>query len=218
MTDRKVALIAHRAGNDPATAKVAASVADIIELDVHLFRGRTEVRHSKALWPTSRLFEEWQLLPRSAARPTLARVLEALPGDQRLWIDLKGPDPRLPGRVIEHLGGREGVCVSARSWWLLAPFRSLESVRTFMSVGVGWQRALARWCSKRGWGDGIVMHEQLATAAFVEQLPDAASLAAWAVDDLGRVVELAELGFDGLIVDDLELIREGRGFLDARGL
>ncbi len=197
-------------------AKVAATVADMVELDVHLFRGRAEVRHSKAIWPTSRLFEGWHLLPRSTSRPPLAWVLEALPIEQRLWFDLKGPDPRLTRPVVEQLAGRDEVCVSARSWWLLAPFRSVGSVRTFMSVGAAWQRPLARWCVHRGWSNGIVMHEQLATADFVGQLPAAASLVAWAVADVGRAVELAGMGFDGLIIDDLDLIREVRGLLDAQ--
>lgn len=218
MTDKTVVLVAHRAGNDPTASSAAAEIADMVELDVHLFRGRPEVRHSKALWPTSRLFEGRQLLPRSAMRPHLTLVLESLPATQRLWIDLKGPDPRLSDRVLDSLGSRkrEAVWVSARSWWLLGPFRPVEGIRTLMSVGTGWQRPLARRCLGRGWSDGIVMHERLASRAFVEQIPASALLVAWAVNDLRRAVELIELGFDGLIIDDASVISDARCFLDAR--
>lgn len=217
MIDKPVVLVAHRAGNDPAVSS-AVEVADMIELDVHLFRGRAEVRHSKALWPTSRLFEGWQLLPRSAMRPHLTPVLEALPPGKGLWIDLKGPDPRLSRRVLESLDARGNgeVWVSARSWWLLAPFRPIEGVRTFMSVGSAWQRPLALWCLGRGWSDGIVMHERLASEEFVERMPGSALLVAWAVDGVSRATELLSLRLDGLIIDDPAVIRRTRGILDGR--
>lgn len=222
MIDKPIVLVAHRAGND-AAASSAVEVADMIELDVHLFRGRAEVRHSKALWPTSRLFEGWHLLPRSAMRPHLTGVLEALPPAKGLWIDLKGPDPRLSGRVLESLDARGNgargngeVWVSARSWWLLAPFRSIEGIRTFMSVGSGWQRPLALWCLDRGWSDGIVMHEGLASDDVVEQMPGSALLVAWAVEDVSRATELLSSGLDGLIIDDPAVIRSTRDLLDAR--
>ena len=44
-------LVAHRAGNDPAAMADALAVADTLELDVHLLRGRLDVRHSKVIWP-----------------------------------------------------------------------------------------------------------------------------------------------------------------------
>jgi glycerophosphoryl diester phosphodiesterase len=218
VTDNEIVLVAHRAGNDPTVPSAAARVADIVELDVHLFRGRVEVRHSKALWPTSRLFEGRQLLPRSAMRPDLDRVLDSLPSPQRIWIDLKGPDPRLSGRVLDSLDGRERqeIWVSARCWWLLAPFRAIEGIRTLMSVGSAWQRPLARLCQSRGWSDGIVMHERLVSDAFIDQIPASAVRVAWAVNDLPRAVELLERGFDGLIIDDPSVINETRCFLDAR--
>jgi glycerophosphoryl diester phosphodiesterase len=44
--------VAHRAANDPdALAAAAAAGADLAEGDVHLRRGRLEVRHAKSLGP-----------------------------------------------------------------------------------------------------------------------------------------------------------------------
>ena len=47
-------LVAHRAGNDLALLRRAERVRPrLIEADVHLFRGRLEVRHLKTLGPLS---------------------------------------------------------------------------------------------------------------------------------------------------------------------
>ncbi len=56
-------LIAHRAGNEAHLIAPAMVVADTIELDVHLFRRRLEVRHAKVLWPFAVFWEKWELLP-----------------------------------------------------------------------------------------------------------------------------------------------------------
>ncbi len=52
-----VELVAHRAGNTAATARLSLGKVDMIELDVHVLRGRVEVRHAKVLRPTRRLFD-----------------------------------------------------------------------------------------------------------------------------------------------------------------
>jgi hypothetical protein len=57
-------LIAHRVGNSLEEVAAAAGRADLVEIDVHLFRGRLEVRHAKVLWPTAILWEQWELVPR----------------------------------------------------------------------------------------------------------------------------------------------------------
>ena len=46
-----VELVAHRAGNVTSSIASALDAADTVELDVHLFRGRIEVRHAKVIWP-----------------------------------------------------------------------------------------------------------------------------------------------------------------------
>ena len=55
-------VIAHRAGNSLERLAGAGAVADVVEADVHLFRGRLEVRHAKTLGPFPRLWERWYLL------------------------------------------------------------------------------------------------------------------------------------------------------------
>ena len=52
-------LIAHRAGNDPAHLRAAeAASADVIEADLHLWRGRLELRHLKTAGPLLKSFLE----------------------------------------------------------------------------------------------------------------------------------------------------------------
>lgn len=212
MTGKPILLVAHRFGNDPHAwiDDVRVHVRDVVEADVHLYRGELEVRHSKAIWPTSRLFEGRELLPRSTPRPRLAQILDALRSRPHLWLDLKGPDPRLGRRVLEAVGARRPLWVSARCWWQLAPFRQPEHVHTFMSVGSRWQRPVARLLLRAGWSDGIVLHESLASPTFVRSCPRSSMLAAWAVDDVDRALELLELGIVGLIIDDRDLLEHLR--------
>lgn len=209
-----VVLVAHRAGNEPSSAGVDASRADLIELDIHRFRGRIEVRHAKALWPSERLFEGRELLPRSTPRPTLASVLAAIPRDRRLWLDLKGPDPRLATSVAGAVAGRP-VWVSARCWWLLAPFRSDASVRTFASAGTRWQRWIVGRLCRAGWSDGVVIHERLLDRGFMERRRPGSPVVVWAIEDHDRALEVLSLGVTGLIIDDVALIDHLRDAIDA---
>ncbi len=214
-----VIVVAHRGANltnvDAAPADWPPGDADVVEADVHWFRGRLEVRHSKALWPTSRLYDHGSVLPRSAARPEMSFVVEALPQRSELWVDLKGPDPRLPVAVKNVVADRRPLRVSARCWWQLAPFRGREGTCTFMSVGSRWQRPLARLALALGWSDGIVLHERLATSAFLESTARSAPIVAWAVSSRDRARWLMAHGVAGLIIDSPELMRDVRADIEA---
>src|SRR5680860_1823765 len=94
--------------------------ADVVEADLHLFRGRLEVRHAKTIGPLPVLWERWYLLDRAAPRVELDVLLAAAaPLSADLMLDLKGADPRLPGRVLaatRDWRARRRLIVSARSW------------------------------------------------------------------------------------------------------
>lgn len=204
-------LIAHRAGNLPGTVAAALAVADAIELDVHAFRGRLEVRHAKVLWPSSVRWERWELIPNDHPRPTLDEIVRHVPEGAHLWLDLKGFGRRLTRRVLAVTGDRFVLTVSSRAWWILAPARRAGGVRTMRSVGNRAQRWIV---SRRPLGDGlhgVVMHERLATGDALRRLRrGTAPVIVWAVEDLERVVELAGIGVDGFIADDLALIAAAR--------
>lgn len=211
-------LVAHRGANldngcSPPPSRLRP--ADVLEADVHRFRNRMEVRHSKALWPTSRLIDGGKLLPGDAARPLFADVLRAVGDEFELWIDLKGPDLRLARGVAELIGERSRLWVSARCWWQLVPFRHRSGARTFVSVGSLWQRPLARLVLALSWSDGIVIHERLVSRSFLTALSDASCVVTWAVETPERARELIELGVGGLIIDSPRLLSELRSGLDV---
>ena len=57
-------VVAHRAGNDLGTLRRAEALAiPLVEADVHLRRGRIEVRHLKTLGPLPVLWDRWRLAP-----------------------------------------------------------------------------------------------------------------------------------------------------------
>ena len=204
-------LIAHRAGNLADTVAGALAVADVIELDVHQFRGRLEVRHAKVLWPLAIRWEPWYLIPASEPRVTLDEMLAVVPAGSHLWLDLKGFTRGFTRRVLAVVGDRYDLTVSSRAWWILAVAGDRPGVRVMRSVGDRFQRWLVtqRWVRPTSPvpGQGVVMHERLADADSVARIRRHWSpVVTWAVTDLGRVRELEQIGVTGVIADDLALI------------
>lgn len=199
-------LIAHRAGNRPATlAAAAAAAAHAVELDVHRFRGRLEVRHAKVLWPTSILWERWELVT-DTERPTLAEILAGVPTDTHLWLDLKGFDRRLTRAVLAATERFTQRTMSSRSWWILTPAHG--TVRTMRSVGNRAQRWLAELTARPRGASGTVLHERLARASTITRLQRRGPVVVWGATTLARVRQLEQHGVDGVILDDLGLIVE----------
>src|SRR5689334_23993901 len=114
-------LVAHRAGNDLALLRRAERVRPrLIEADVHLYRGRLEVRHLKTLGPLPVLWDRWYLAWRRTARLELPELLVSAAPDTALMLDLKGRDPELSRRILAVLERPVSVC--SRHWPLLEPF------------------------------------------------------------------------------------------------
>jgi glycerophosphoryl diester phosphodiesterase len=195
--------IAHRAGNDPARIEPALTVADGVELDVHLLRGRLEVRHSKAVWPLRIYWERGQGIVDEQV-DDLRTTLAAAPVGAHLWVDLKGFTPRLTSRVLQETGDRFDLTMSSRSWWVLRPARRRGGIRTFRSVG----NRLQLWFALRiDHPDGVGIPERVATGTIIDRLRSrCSSIAVWGARDVDRVTQLRGLDVGVLIVDDLELI------------
>ena len=198
-----VELIAHRAGNGRSLIEPARSVADGIEVDVHVLRGRIEVRHSKALWPFAVYWERRVGRLPNEDPPSFASILAATPAGTHLWVDLKGFTGRFTRRILGEIGDRGPLTMSCRSWWALGPARRRE-VRTFRSIG----NRLQLWIALRiRHPDGVGLHERFATGEHLDRLRDrCTAIAVWAVHDLDRAIELREQGVTVLILDDLDLI------------
>jgi glycerophosphoryl diester phosphodiesterase len=199
-------LVAHRAGNqlDLLRAAEAEHRGAIVEADVHLFRGRVEIRHLKTLGPLPVFWDCWQLAPPWRAHLQLSDLLAAASPETELMLDLKGKDPRLAERVIAELEpyfAKRRLSICTRAWPLLEAFDGLP-VRRIHSVGTARQlRALIRRANASRI-EGVSIHERLLDLAAVTELRRVTGIVmTWPVKALTRAAELARLGVDGLISD-----------------
>lgn len=199
-------LVAHRAGNSVATVRRDVGRADAIEFDVHVFRGRVEVRHEKVLRPTSRLWERWYLLPAGTRVPALVDVLAAVDDDSLLLLDLKCFTRRAARRIRSQVPAGRPVIVAARTWWVLGAFASRPDTRRLRSCRSRRQLAVARRLPGLGRRVGLVMHDRLLDPEVVQDLSRRTpELFTWAITDPIRARQLVDAGLRGLIVDDLDL-------------
>ena len=196
--------VAHRAANDPASLVAAGRLgADLAEGDVHLRRGRLELRHAKSLGPLR--WEPWHLVPPTGV--VLADLAPHLSGRPLLLLDLKAWQPWLGARVRDEMsavapGAPYAVC--SRHWHLLDAFAGLEHVRTVPSVRT--ERALrrlpARLAGARAWG--VALHASLVCPATVARLRRSVEVVlTWPVPDAAEQARLVAAGATGVIADDL---------------
>lgn len=199
-------VIAHRAANSAEGIRAAVVAgADLVEADVHLFRGRLEVRHAKTLGPLPRLWEKWYLLEREAPRPPLTWILAAAGSAPGLVLDLKGPDPRLPRALraaFDEQAAPPGTWICGRVWRTVDRLRGTGGLRTLNSVGS--RTALRSLLRRYGPGslEGVSIRRDLLTPGVVEALRTRAdTLWTWPVDDPETAARLVGWGVTGLISD-----------------
>ena len=204
--------VAHRAGNHLALLREARRVgADLIEADVWLYRGRLEARHLKTVGPIPLLWDRWTLAPPWTRRLRLAEVLRAAGRDAELMLDIKSRDRRLPAALIAELetvaAGRR-LTVASQQWHRLAALEQQPGARIVYSVGSERMlRALPAALSGRRL-DGIAIDRGLLDGERVARLLALAPLLlAWTVNDEAQLRRLLAWGVNGVIVDDLVLLR-----------
>jgi hypothetical protein len=202
-------VVAHRAGNDVATLRRAEALRiPLVELDVHLYRGRLEVRHLKTLGPVPVLWDRWRLSPGWNARMTLEELLEASAPDTELMLDLKGGHPRLGTLVAATLDQRAAgarVTVCSRWWRQLDPSAQVARVRVVHSIGS--RRQLAAFARRIGTGRaaGVSVHRRLLDADTVGRLRERADvILSWPVATPGEARLLGGWGVDGVITERYE--------------
>lgn len=207
MEERPLEIVAHRAGNQVATARAALETGvDVLELDLHVLRGRVELRHAKVIRPGSRLWEKWYLLPRGTTGVPVQEVLDVLDPAMPLMLDLKCFTPLAARRIARAVPATHPVIASTRSWWLLGAFRGRPGARRLRSCRSRFQLWLATRLPGLGPDDGVCAHASLldaaGVAAILERTPQ---LFTWAVASPAHATELRTFGVRGLIVDDLAL-------------
>ncbi|NNC80688.1 MAG: hypothetical protein HKN94_11115 [Acidimicrobiales bacterium] len=203
--------ISHRAGNSIGRLREAESIADVIEVDVHLGVGtRVEVRHAKLLWPTRRLWDRWYLLPRGEDGLAFGDILDAAAPSTVFWLDLKGFTSRLSRRARVAIGDREPLVVSTKPWWILKAFADRPNTRVIRSAGNRTELLLLMRMPSRAKLHGVVVHHRLLTDATIERLKRFGQIYTWSVHDVESIVRLHERGVSGVILDDLSLIEPAR--------
>ena len=212
MTDRRLLTIAHRRGNTVAGLLEALEVGvDLVECDVHAYRGRLEVRHLKTMGALPYLWDRGEIVHRRRHRRLeLAELIAALGDDHRLMVDLKGVHPRLArsvARVLRESVPDRGLTVCTKSWWMLDAFE--VPVRRVLSAGS--RRGLARLRARvaRDPVHGVSVRRTLLTPAVVEELHGGTDLVmTWPVDTPDALADARRLGVDAVISKDLGLLRD----------
>jgi glycerophosphoryl diester phosphodiesterase len=212
----RLTTIAHRAGNNPARARAAYEAgADLIEIDVWLYRGRLEVRHTKTMPLLPLLWDRWSLEPGWRPRLLLENLLTALPADAGIMLDLKGNAPRLPAAILQalHAQPRTGlVAICSQNWSHVDAFAGEPGIAAIHSAGKPrhLQNLLPHLARHQGVTPaGISIHQRLLTPDVVADLKRvAAYVITWPINNAARARELATWGVDGITTDDITVVGE----------
>lgn len=209
----ELAVVAHGAGNDlRRAARVAQLGADIIEADVHGFRGRIEIRHLKTLGWLPVLWDRWRLAPAWTPRLTLRELCgEAAkaPGPA-LMFDLKADLVTGDGvaEELESIRSRRRVLVCSQSWHLLEPFRQMPDVSVLYSIGNVRQLDAFEERAPIEGSDGVSIHARLLSESVVKRLrAHARFITTWPINDDGALSHVARLGVDAVTTDSDQIIR-----------
>ncbi|MBX6356426.1 MAG: glycerophosphodiester phosphodiesterase [Micromonosporaceae bacterium] len=216
--------VAHRAGNDLADLRAALDAGvDLVEADIHLFRGALEVRHCKALG-RHLFWEKWWDVSwrRDVIVPELAEVLahvrEVVNGDPRLMLDLKGRAPAVAPEVaalLRRAAPGMPVSVCTKQWRMLDAFDGDPHVRKILSASSTRQLGRLRARLRRRRAAGVSVRRQLLTPAVAEELRRGADVVmVWPVDTEAALDHARWLGVNGVISKNLDILRQ---LVHARG-
>jgi glycerophosphoryl diester phosphodiesterase len=204
--------VAHRAGNTLAGLRAAlAAGVDLVEADVHLYRGALEMRHSRAIGP--HLY--WDRTTgvtrrRDIVVPELEDVLAVAGDDPRLMLDLKGMSLAVADRVAATLRERRPgvpVAVCTKQWRMLDAFADLDDARRLYSAANTRQlrRLLALTRGERV--DGVSIRLRLLTPPVMAELRRATDLIlAWSVDTEPELARARHLGVTGVISKNMPML------------
>jgi glycerophosphoryl diester phosphodiesterase len=189
--------------------------ADLIELDVWRYRGRLEVRHTKTMGRVPLLWDRWSLAPGWGPRLLLDELLDTLPPGAGLMLDLKGNDRRLPAEVLTAVDRRPrtgAVAVCSQNWALVDELGQRADITAVHSIGKRRRFAglLEHLRAHEPAGQAAIsIHRRLLTTDSIRALRELdTTIVTWPVNDAAVARTLTEWGIDGLISDDVDLVRK----------
>lgn len=203
-----VLAIAHRAGNSLAGMHAANELGvDVIECDVHTYRGRLEVRHLRTAGPLPFLWDKGELVSASAPRLGLQELLEADQHGTLFMLDVKGPwtwAGRNVARML-HDGGHHRPVLACGRWWpSIDAMAHLPYVRPVLSARNRLEMARLRRRLSRGPRPyGVSVHLSLLDRDVVRWLHEHVTVVmTWPVNDLDVLEHLLDIGVTGVISDE----------------
>jgi len=211
-----VLAIAHRAGNSLDRLHTAVALgADVIEADVHSYRGQLEVRHEKTMGPLPWLWDKWELRSARAPRLGLEELLLAARHGATFMLDIKGRRVAAGEEVARHLhtyAPERPVVVCTRFWPALRAFERIPWVRTVRSARKrGELSLLLHHLRRHGPEYGVSVHRSLLTPSVVAELHRYVEIVmTWPVNDsdaLAEVLAHGETGAVGVISDEDDVLR-----------
>ena len=203
-----VLAIAHRAGNSLAGMHAANELGvDVIECDVHTYRGRLEVRHLRTAGPLPFLWDKGELVSGSAPRLGLQELLEADQHGTLFMLDVKGPwtwAGRNVARML-HDGGHHRPVLACGRWWpSIDAMAHLPYVRPVLSARNRLEMARLRRRLTRGPRPyGVSVHLSLLDRDVVRWLHQHVTVVmTWPVNDLDVLDHMLDIGVTGVISDE----------------
>ena len=204
-----VLAIAHRAGNSLVGLVAANDLGvDVIECDVHGYRGRLEVRHLKTAGPLPFLWDRWELVPAAAPRLGLAELLAADRHGTTFMLDLKGRHPMTSRAVAEllHEVGHARPLLACGRWWPAVDglASDLDFVRPVLSARTrGELDRLRRRLVTGPAPFGVSVHASLLDVGVVAELHDRVErVLTWPVNDAEALEAVLGYGVSGVISDE----------------
>jgi len=215
--------IAHRSGNSLAGLHSANALgADVIECDLHEYRGSLEVRHLKTAGPLPFLWDRWELASASAPRLGLAELLEADRHGATFMLDLKGRRTRVAhaaARVLHDVAHDRPLIVCGRYWPSVEEMSDLPFVQPVLSARN--QRELASLRARLAAGPvvyGVSVHRSLLDQEVVTALHRHVEVVmTWPINDLTLLASTVAIGASGIITDEPDVLRALVAGRDAVG-
>jgi glycerophosphoryl diester phosphodiesterase len=212
--DHRPLLIAHRVANTPDLIPAAlAAGADLLEADIHLYRRRLEVRHTKTMGLLPWLWDRWYLVPAAAPRVQLPELMADLPDGVLLMLDLKGWHPwlgRAVAAAVEAAAPGRPYVVASRAWSMLNAFEDREHVRIIHSAASPREAfALPRRLARHRSDAICVKRSVLAQSRWRMRLRSLTPLLlTWPVADPTAAHHALSHGVDGLVIDGIPTLEE----------